>query len=323
MRRMFVLCCLLAVSLLTACGREPQLPEPEGVRREEILLTVDGREVTAARYLYWLTTICQSLEEQYAAAGKPLDWSSPAEEGTLADYVKNQALRSTALYATVETWAERYGCAVTEEDRTELARQWEDKAAACGGEAEYLALLAEKGLDRAEAERMAEDHHLYVELCTLAETEGSPLYASDHELAEFFAERGYLTVRLLEFSGEGAADRAAEAFVRLNGSADAAAEFDVLGGGAAQTLLPAESSLPQVLFDAAALLAPGQVSGILETEEGVYAILLRLENDLASVRLAHFDHCLQSAADGADILVTEAYERIDAGHLAAGRAGEP
>lgn len=316
MKRNIFLSCLLALCLLlTACGDTPQLPEPEGVRREETLLTVDGRDVTVAQYLYWLTAICRSLEEQYAAAGKSVDWDSSAEEGTLADYVKNQALRSAALYATVENWAERYGCAVTEEEQTRLAVQWEEKAAACGGEKAYLAVLAEQGLDRAGAERMAEDHFLYMDLCALAETEGSPLYAADYELAEFFAERSYLTVRLLEFSGEDAAGAAAEAFVRLNGSGDMSVEVDALGGGEAQTLLLSEGALEQTLLDAAAALKPGQISGILETGADGYAILLRLADDLSAVRLAHFDHCLQSAADDAEILVAEEYGNIDVSQL--------
>ena len=43
-----------------------------------------------------------------------------------------------------------------------------------------------------------------------------------------------------------------------------------------------------------------------------------MENDLDAVRPAHFDHRLQTAADGADILVTEAYERIDTAQLRKG-----
>ena len=226
-----------------------------------------------------------------------MDWDSPAEEGTLADYAKNQALRSAALYATVENWAERYGCAVTGEERGQLAAQWEEKAAACGGEKAYLALLAERGLDRERAERMAEDHFLYMDLCALAETEGSSLYAADYELREFFKERRYVTVRRLEFSGEGAGDRAAE--------------FDAFCGGAARTLPEAE----ELLLEAAASLEPGQTSGILETGEDGYVILLRLADDLSAVRLAHFDHRLQSAADDAEILVTEGYGTIDVERL--------
>ena len=304
---LFILC-----MMLSGCGEHAPNPStPEGIRREETLLTVDGRDVTAGEYLYWLTTICRGLEEQYAAAGKIVDWESPAEEGTLVDYVKNQALRSVALYATVENWAERCGCAITEEDRAQLTEQWRKKAESCGGEQVYLDRLAERGLDRTGAERMAEDHCLYGKLCALAGTEASPLYAADYELKAYFETMQYLTMRVLKFTGEDAASRAAEAFVRLNGAVDTAAEFDALGAGAAETYLPGAGVLPRSAFDAAAELGAGQVSGILEIAEETYAILLRTEDDLDAVRLPHLDHRLQTAADGADILVTEAYEKLD------------
>lgn len=311
MKRILSLLALLGLCVsLSACGGEPQLPEAEGVAREETLLTVDGREVTAGQYLYWLNAICCALEEQYQAAGKTLDWSAPVEEGTLGDYVKNQALRSAALYATVETWAETYGCVLTEEDRSAMESQWADKAASLGGEEAYLNLLAQKGLDRAGAERMAEDHYLYVQLCALAETANTSLYAAEADLAAFFAERGCLTVQVLRFSGEDAQRQAEEVFAQLNRSDDPAAEFDALGASEPQTIVPGDGTLPEELSAAAAALAPGQVSGILESGGG-YAILLRREDDLSAVRLAHFDHRLQSAADGADIQTAESYVALD------------
>ena len=318
MKRILSLLALLGIcAALSACGGKPELPEAEGVVREETLLTVDDREVTAGQYLYWLNAICCALEEQYEAAGKTLDWSAPVEEGTLGDYVKNQALRSAALYATVENWAETYGCALTEEDRSAMETQWADKADSCGGEEAYLALLAQKGLDRAGAERMAEDHYLYVQLCSLAETANTPLYAAEADLAAFFTERGYLTVQVLRFFGEDAQRQAEEAFAQLNRSADPTAEFAVFGASEPQTLLPGDGTLPEELSSAAAALAPGQVSGILESGGG-YAILLRREDDLSAVRLAHFDHRLQSAADGADIQVAEAYAALDVSAFWAG-----
>ncbi len=109
--------------LLTACGGWEKdsggpglFQDASGIREDAVLLTVDGREVPAWRYLYWLTCACDSLQDQYGGAGLELDWSAPLEGGTLADYAKDQALADTALYATVENWAEEYGCALSEED---------------------------------------------------------------------------------------------------------------------------------------------------------------------------------------------------------------
>ena len=120
----------LALSLslvLTACGGEGDgggrasfLGRAAGISEEETLLTVDGRAVPGWRYLYWLAAACDQLAEEYRAAGKELDWQAGTEQGTPAQWALRQALADTALYATVENWAERYGCALTESDRQQL-----------------------------------------------------------------------------------------------------------------------------------------------------------------------------------------------------------
>ena len=95
-------------------GRAAELGE------ELVLLTVDGREVPAWRYLYWLAFTCDQIREKYKDSGLTLDWETPVPGGTLADYAKDQALANTALYATVENWAARYGCVLSEAEREAL-----------------------------------------------------------------------------------------------------------------------------------------------------------------------------------------------------------
>ena len=114
---------LLLCLLLTACGgKEPDsqgrtsfLGEAAGLEEDTVLLTVDGREVPAWRYLYWLAWTCQQMRERYAASGTALDWDTPGSGGTLAQYVKDQALADTVLYAVVENLAEKAGYASSEE----------------------------------------------------------------------------------------------------------------------------------------------------------------------------------------------------------------
>ena len=135
MRKRTITLALLLCLILTACGgREDSRSQglfqrASGMDEDAVLLTVDGREVPAWRYLYWLDRGCGRLQEQYRSAGLPLDWNAPLEGGTLADYVKDQALADTALYATVENWAETYGCALDEEDQAALESVWMEEAA--------------------------------------------------------------------------------------------------------------------------------------------------------------------------------------------------
>lgn len=57
-------------------------------------------------------------------------------------------------------------------------------------------------------------------------------------------------------------------------------------------------------------LSPGQLSGILEAEEG-YGILLRLPDDPQAVRQDFLDRQLQTEAETAPVEVTERYQALD------------
>lgn len=84
------------------------------------------------RYLYWLSGACDRVREEYALSGADLDWQAAVGNGTLADEVKEQALRDTALYTQVELWAEQYGYTLTQEDQASLEQEWQEQTA--GGE---------------------------------------------------------------------------------------------------------------------------------------------------------------------------------------------
>ena len=328
-----LLCALSLLLTLTSCGKEPEaaqspqsvLEAAGGLSAEETLLTVDGREVAAWQYLYWLAEVTDGIRSYYEGAQKPLDWSEPLEDGTLGDYAKDQALKSAALYATVETWAQRCGCALTEADRSAIAADWAARVKENGGEESYLTLLAQKGLDRAGAEHLAQVQYLYLKLCQLAARPDGPLWAGEEELAAFFQDSGYLTVDLILVPKTAGADasaldtcrqKAAGLFSQLNQSGDVTADFAALRAGTAvaaqypKTLLPGDGTLPEPFAQAAAGLSPGQLSGILEAEEG-YGILLRLPDDPQAVRQDFLDRQLQTEAETAPVEVTERYQALD------------
>ena len=283
------------------------------LREDLVLLTVDGREVPAWRYLYWLALTCDQVREKYKDSGLTLDWESPVPGGTLAEYAKDQALANTALYATVENWAERYGCALSQREREALAETWAEQSAAHGGEEAYLRELAALGLDRLRAEELSEVGMLYAKLYDLCLTEGS-------ELSALMGTADSLTVdRIFIQAGEdreAARERAAEAFSRLNGAEDPAAAFSLLAaegddGAGPRTLLPGDGTLPQSLEEAARSLEEGQYTGILESEEG-FSILRRLAPEGKAETGEIFDRLLQEAVEGALVKTTPAYDVLDA-----------
>lgn len=318
--------CFLLCLLLTACsgereeGPSPILGRAAEISEEETLLTVDGRAVPGWRYLYWLAYTCDRIRDRYQETGGTLDWQTAVAGGTLADYAKDQALADTALYATVENWADKYGCTLAEPDQEILTAQWEEQAAERGGEAAYLADLASLGLDRQRAEELAGVGLLYGKLWGLSGEADSPLAPKQEDLIHYGEEQGVLTVdRILVAAGEdreAARQRAAKLFAQLNDATDQATVFgDLAAAGddpaGPRTLLPEEKLWSGTLLDAAKALGEGQCSGILESEEG-FSILRRLPLDPEALTEDYFDHMLQRGAEQAVVETEAAYGDLDA-----------
>lgn len=143
------------------------------------------------------------MQEEYTLSGAELDWQAAVGTGTLADEVKDQALRDTALYTQVELWAEQYGYTLTQEDQASLEQEWQEQTA--GGEEMALRQLESQGLTRERAEKLASVGLLYAGLYRMCQTEGSPLAPTQEELQAFAVQQGIVTVdRIFYPAGEDA-----------------------------------------------------------------------------------------------------------------------
>ena len=200
MKKCFFALVLPLALLLTACGREPRpaallLGQAADLDESETLLVIDGQNIPAWEYLYWLALDCRQMEERCEAAGEPVDWTAPLSEGgTLEDLVKADALADTALYAAVGTWAAAYGCTLADDERDALP------------ERHYAYLTLEQG------RHLTETGVQYAKLYALYETPGSALAPAENELALFEQQTAPLTAErlLIPFGSDRDAVRTSE-----------------------------------------------------------------------------------------------------------------
>ncbi|MBQ2739785.1 MAG: hypothetical protein IJF36_06100 [Oscillibacter sp.] len=262
---------MAAALLLTGCAAGQAQPE-ERTDENEILIVVGGREVPAWQYLGWLERELTGL-------------NAPPED---PEEVKARALADVVLYAAVEDMAAEYALAVSEQERQALTPGvWET-------------------LETAQWRQLAAVEALYGKLCTMA--------LPEQELAAFWEEAGYRTVdRVLIPAGEGAAETAAVVFAQLNGGGEGAftAAKEMWGDpDGPYTFCAGGGIVAPELEEAALTMEPGEISGILESEEGL-SILYCLEPDLSEILIPWVDHCLLQRAAAMEIQTLQRYENID------------
>ena len=89
--RVMALALVLCLGLSGCAAEEKKAPSSllgraAEMEEDAILLTIDGREIPAWRWLYWLAFTCGQIREKYTDSGLTLDWSAPVTGGTLAEY---------------------------------------------------------------------------------------------------------------------------------------------------------------------------------------------------------------------------------------------
>lgn len=324
MKRAFLVLATIA-ALLSGCGKKAEEPaglyaRASGVSPEAVLLTVDGREVPAARYFYWLTADCDYLAEQ--SAGEP-DWAADASGETLDAYVKRQALEATVFYATVEALAEEHGCVLTAEDLAAMDADWTAKAAECGGEDAFLSVLAQKGLDRAGAQLLTADYYLYEQLRALSRDQKSDLAPEAGAVAAWAEAAGVYTADALLLPN---ADLAAAALSDLTEDPDTNPAALKDGVYASVTAVTGDGTLPQAAERALTGLSPGQWSGPVETEAGAY-LLRPAAPDMDAAADLWFGARVEALAATARVTTAAEYDSFTAASfykgLCAARAEKP
>ena len=326
--------CLLVLSL-GACGAGPDTEslayQLAGLDPQETILTVNGREVSAELYLYWLQYACSVAESTGAVDEEGnLDWDYVYADGVTAEeYIVGEALSQAKLYMMIEEWAQTYGVELTDEEEQSVEEEIAYYAEQLGGEEAYADYLDQIGISAEANRRMTADFYLYSNLLDLTKEPGSPLYIDDDELYQYegITPETTLVDHILFFTSEDEEDNQirydaleqvrqslleAEGAFRydlFNAIADAYSEDTGRSYYPNGYLVAEGANFVQPFLQAALALEEGEVSGIVESEYG-YHLLLRkpIRDYVADAYLGDF---LMAASDQAEVAYTAAYDSLD------------
>ena len=164
---------------------------------EEVVMTVDGKDVTWQDYFYAFYNQAQGMEQtfqMYQSYGMAMGWDSQANEAgqTFAELVDESAEKTMRSLITVESLAEEKGVTLNEEEEAQLEAEHKDNISYfCGEngtEEDLYAKLETMYLSKGFYSRLI--RHSYLAQAILR-TEGEQL--SDEEVLSWMEENGILS----------------------------------------------------------------------------------------------------------------------------------
>ena len=276
------------------------------------VMTVDGVDVSAEEYLYWLGYATEYVG--YYQFGDPaaIDWEMDTGSGTVTEYLVNNARDLAAFNQVIRNQCAQRNIAMTAEQEAQLDEQMANAVESSGGQDAFE--LALKEVNRTEEglrSMYSASNFLYPALQEQMFPARDAAALTAEELAQWASDKGLMQVKHILFktvddSGSplpdeeiaAARQKAEDTLAQLQASDDMENLFDQLMNelsedgryadgtlGAPDGYLFGEGEMVQEFEDAAKALGEHELSGIVETSYG-YHILLRLPVDTEMAREA-------------------------------------
>lgn len=348
--------CLLAAALLAGCTPKASDPTPAaghdivqevlGVPGNTTILTIDGAEVEAERYLFWLVNSIETQKYHGTALETDEDWIQQVNGLTIRDAIKIDALETLKLYEVVEAQAAARGVTLTQEEQDEVDALMEDLVTQAGGEEYFQNRLDGLCVGKENFVRFYQVQYLDQGLMELMETSGE-LDVTEEEIDDYIEEKGVyaakhilLSTRRINADGSGYEDfsdeekaqvlqKAQELREQLRDAGDSETLFDelmneysedgrnddgTLAAPDGYTFVTKGRMVPE--FEAGALaLEEGQVSEPIQTDYG-YHIILRIPVDRAQAKAQlggnyKMGTLIQGWLDNSQVTTTALYDELD------------
>ena len=255
--------------------------EVTGIHPDAVLMRINGEDISAEEYLYWLAYDCEYLTSYVPN----LDFSAEVSNGmTYGSYAKADAVETVKLYALLRQWAKQYNVSLTEEDEARLQQQRQQYVTYYGGEEGYQQQLQLLGISEDTFDSINRMYLLYWP-------------ASGGENSQAQAE---------DFAARLATAEDKDALY-----AEMAQQLGIEAGDTGRTF--SAETLGDTLSAAFSALEPGQVSDVIATDEGWYVAIGQTLDESSVLDEMFTENVTQARSELTVDYNQGLYDKLDAG----------
>lgn len=338
---------VMTASLLSGCGSDyDPVQDIMGYKGSTVMFTVNGQDVTAEQYLFWLAQQADSAYSylsmmQSDDSEQTSVWDTEIQEGqTAGDSIKEAAQKYATMYSVVEAKGKEEGYTYTSEDKASYQEDLANAKEQVGGEDAYANYLKSMCISNTGFEKLSSVSFIHNHMVDGMFQDGKEGAPTAEELTQYAEDNDLLVAKHILLltkdmtTGEELSDtekaekktKADELLKELQAITDPAeleTKFnELMNANSEDTGL--ESNPDGYVFSAGEMveafesatrsLEPGQISGIVESDYG-YHIILRLDPATStafrkSYSTTKVGELEQQWVEEADIQTTETYDNL-------------
>lgn len=335
---------VLLTGVLSGCGSSyDPVKEVMGYPGSTVLFKVDGNDVTASDYFFWMAKNADYVASYYSAMGGAVDWTASIDGdggATMDEYVKSESQNTAVVYSVVAAKAAAAGYEFTAEDKADYDDQCAQTKEQLGGEDAYQKYLKTMCLTDDLMLSLSKVGVVYSHMEAGLCADGGEYAPAEGELAQYADDNGLMCAKHILLltkdmsTGEALPDdqkaekkaKAEELLAQLQAISDPEelkTKFDELMQANSEDsglqsnpdgYVFGDGEMVQPFEDAVKALAPGQISGIVESDFGYHIILRQDPADAPALReewqAQKMDGVLEQWVEEAQIETTQTYDDL-------------